>query len=191
MKQKIIDSLRDNIKIKNDLIENHIDVIVDISKKIIKALKKKKKILIFGNGGSAADSQHMAAELVGRFKKEKRPLPVISLNTNTSIITSLANDYGYADIFSKQLEALGGSKDVAIGISTSGNSPNILKAIKLAKEKGLITIGLTGKRGKKLASLCDTTLMVSSFDTPRIQEAHITCIHIICDLIEREFTKDK
>ena len=190
MRQKIIDSLEDNIKIKNDLIKNHIDVIVDISRKIIKALKNKKKILIFGNGGSAADSQHMAAELVGRFKKEKRPLPAISLNTNTSTITSLANDYGYTDIFSKQLEALADIQDVAIGISTSGNSPNILKAIKLAKEKGLITIGLTGERGKKLASLCDTTLMVSSSDTPRIQEAHITCIHIICDLIEREFTKD-
>ena len=186
MKKRIIDSLRENISIKNRLLSGQVETLKDISKKIIDALKKGKKVLVFGNGGSAADSQHMVAELIGRFKKERKSLPAIALTTNTSTISSLANDYGYSLIFSKQIEALGEKGDVALGISTSGNSENVIRAIELAKNNGLITIGLTGQDGGKLAKISDITLSIPSGDTPRIQEAHITCIHIICDLIEGE-----
>lgn len=190
MKEKIINSLKENIKIKNELMQNYIDNILDISYEIIQALKKDKKLLIFGNGGSAADSQHMAAELIGRFKKERKAIPAIALNTNTSTISSLANDYDYSVVFSRQIEALGNEGDIALGISTSGNSANIIEAVKISKEKGLITIGLTGESGGRLAKLCDLVLRVPSNQTPRIQEVHITCIHIICDLIESELYKD-
>ena len=151
---------------------------------IIQSLEKGGKALIFGNGGSAADSQHMAAELVGRFKKERKALPAIALTTNASTITALSNDYTYGISFKRQVEALGKKNDIAIGISTSGNSANVLEALRSAKELGLATIALTGAGGGKLKDLADIPIIVASKDTPRIQEAHILLIHILCELVE-------
>lgn len=144
------------------------------------------KILLMGNGGSAADSQHIAAEIVGRFKKERRGLPAIALTTDTSILTSVGNDYGYEFIFSRQVEALCLPQDVVIGITTSGNSINVVRGIEKAKEIGATTIGMTGGTGGKLTDLCDFNLIMPSNDTPRIQEAHIFVGHSLCDLLEAD-----
>lgn len=143
-------------------------------------------IFWLGNGGSAADSQHLAAELVGRFKKNRRALRSIALSTDTSVLTCVANDYSYEDIFSRQVEALGRSGDAVIGISTSGNSENVIRAIEKAKEMGLSTVSLLGKGGGRSKSLADQTLVVGSDSTARIQEMHILIGHILCDLIEQE-----
>jgi D-sedoheptulose 7-phosphate isomerase len=145
------------------------------------------KILLMGNGGSAADSQHIAAEIVGRYKRERKGLPAIALTTDTSILTSVGNDYGYDYIFSRQVEALCGPLDVVIGLSTSGNSPNVVRAIETAREIGATTIGMTGGSGGKLTALCDFNLVVPSSDTPRIQEAHIFMGHVLCELAEAEY----
>jgi D-sedoheptulose 7-phosphate isomerase len=142
------------------------------------------KILIFGNGGSAADAQHIAAELVNRFQVERSPLAVIALTTDTSVLTSIGNDYDFGEIFAKQLEALGAPDDIAWAISTSGNSLNVIKAVRHAKDVGMFALAMTG-RGGKLAEIADLTLKVDSENTARIQETHITMAHILCDLIER------
>ncbi|HEY0268883.1 MAG TPA: D-sedoheptulose 7-phosphate isomerase [Methyloradius sp.] len=149
-------------------------------------LKRGGKILLMGNGGSAADSQHIAAEIVGRFKKERRGLPSIALTTDTSIITSVGNDYGFEFIFSRQVEALCTPLDLVIGLTTSGNSPNVVRAIETAKEIGATTVGMTGGTGGKLAALCDFSLIMPSSDTPRIQEAHIFVGHSLCELMEAD-----
>lgn len=150
----------------------------------IKALKSNHKILIAGNGGSAADAQHFAAELVGRFIKERKGYAAIALTTDTSILTSVANDYAYNQVFSRQIEALGQEGDVFIGLSTSGNSENIIEAVKLAKQQGLTTIGMLGKDGGKLASLCDVSMVVPFEVTARVQETHGLTVHIMCELVE-------
>ena len=139
-----------------------------------------------GNGGSAADSQHIAAEIVGRYKRERRGMPAIALTTDTSILTSVGNDYGFNHIFSRQVEALCSEGDTVIGISTSGNSANVVAAIEAAKQTGAFTIGMTGANGGKLGELCDLTFAAPSTDTPRIQEAHILVGHILCDIIDAE-----
>lgn len=144
------------------------------------------KILLMGNGGSAADSQHIAAEIVGRYKKERRGLPAIALTTDTSILTSVGNDYGYDYIFARQIEALCSPQDLVIGLTTSGNSANVVRAIETAKEIGAVTVGMTGGTGGKLATLCDFNLIMPSSDTPRIQEAHIFIGHSLCDLLEAD-----
>ena len=149
-------------------------------------LKQGGKILLMGNGGSAADCQHIAAEIVGRYKRERRGLPAIALTTDTSILTSVGNDYGFEFIFSRQVEALCGPLDVVIGLSTSGNSANVVRAIETAKQIGATTVGMTGGSGGKLASLCDFNLIMPSSDTPRIQEAHIFIGHVVCELVEAE-----
>ncbi|MBI4833910.1 MAG: D-sedoheptulose 7-phosphate isomerase [Planctomycetes bacterium] len=154
----------------------------------ITALKRGNKIILFGNGGSAADSQHIAAELIGRFTKDKRhPLPAIALTTNTSLITAIANDYGFDSVFSWQIQALAKKGDVAIAISTSGNSPNVLEAVKLCKKLHVKTIGLTGQDGGKLKDIVDFAFCAPSNTTARIQECHITVGHVICGLIEASF----
>jgi D-sedoheptulose 7-phosphate isomerase len=147
-------------------------------------LKRGNKILLMGNGGSAADSQHIAAEIVGRYKRERRGQPAIALTTDTSTLTSIGNDYGFEFIFSRQVEALCNSLDVVIGISTSGNSVNVVRGIETAKQIGAVTVALTGGSGGKLAALCDYSLTMPSSDTPRIQEAHIFIGHSLCGLIE-------
>ena len=153
----------------------------------LNALKNNKKILIAGNGGSAADAQHFSAELTGRFKKERISLPAIAITTDTSALTAISNDYGYEYVFSRQLEGLGNEGDVFIGISTSGNSQNIINAINKAKEKNIKIITLTGKNGGKMKNLGDINIIIPSNDTPRIQEMHIMVLHMICELIDKGF----
>jgi D-sedoheptulose 7-phosphate isomerase len=145
-----------------------------------------RKILLFGNGGSAADAQHIAAEFVGRFLPDRLPLPAISLATDTSVLTALGNDYGYNAVFSRQIQALGNPEDIAIAISTSGNSPSILEALDVARAKRLFTIGFTGEDGGKMIGRSDVLFRVPSRMTPRIQETHLTLGHVLCELIDRE-----
>ncbi len=183
MKQLILETLQESITVKDRFIKNNIDRIQQGAARIAACLASGHKMLIFGNGGSAADAQHIAAEFVNRFQIERPPLAALALTTDTSIITSIANDYHFDDIFSKQIKALGKKDDIAIGISTSGNSKNVIKAINAAKDLGIFTIGLTG-RGGKLMECSDLVFSVQSSITARIQEAHITLGHILCDLVD-------
>ena len=160
------------------------ELFANIAEHLIRAIRDGKKILWCGNGGSAADSQHLAAELVGRFRRERRAWCSIALTTDTSILTSVANDASFDDLFERQLLAIGRQGDVVLAISTSGNSPNVLQAVCAAGEKGMKTIGLTGKGGGELAGICSLSLIVDSDSTQRIQETHITIGHILCELIE-------
>ena len=152
---------------------------------LVAALADGNKVLVMGNGGSAADAQHLAAEIVGRFKLERRGMPAIALTTDSSILTAVGNDYGFDQIFSRQVEALAGPGDVVIGLSTSGNSPNVHLAMTLAAGLGCRTIGFLGRDGGTIKEVAEVCLTVPSNDTPRIQEGHITLIHILCDLVER------
>ena len=172
----IIRSFRESSRVK----------VVDI---ITQALNEGNKILLFGNGGSAADAQHLAAEFVNRFLIERPPLPAIALSTDTSVITSIANDYDFSEIFSKQIRAIGREGDVAWGISTSGSSPNVLKAFQVAAKVGMTTIAFTGRDGGKIAGTADICLNVSANSTPRIQEAHITAGHVICEMVDYRLFK--
>jgi D-sedoheptulose 7-phosphate isomerase len=153
------------------------------------ALGSGNKLLIMGNGGSAADAQHFAAEIIGRFKLERPALPAIALTTDSSILTAIGNDYGFEAVFSRQVEGLGRPGDVVFGISTSGNSPNVLAALAKARELGCRTVALLGRDGGTIKSVADISLIVPSDDTPRIQEGHVTIIHIICDLLEKRLFK--
>lgn len=152
----------------------------------VAALRAGNKLLVMGNGGSAADAQHFVAEIVGRFKMERKALPAIALTTDTSILTAIGNDYGYDLVFKRQVEAHARPGDVVVGISTSGNSPNVLQALTLAREMGCRTMGLLGKDGGAIKGVSDIDLTVRYDDTPRVQEGHITIIHIICDLVEKK-----
>ena len=163
-----------------------VTTVAKVSKILITALKQRNKVLLFGNGGSAADAQHIAAELVGRFAFDRPALPALALSVNSSCVTAIGNDYGFDQVFSRQIEALARAGDVAIGITTSGNSPNVLRAMSTAKKMGLPTIGLTGQAGGKLKSAVDHCICVPSNETPRIQECHILIGHIISELVERE-----
>ena len=165
---------------------------IEIAAKLcINSLKNGNKILIFGNGGSAADAQHIAAELVGRYKTERKGLSAIALTTDTSAITSIANDYGYLHVFDRQVEALANEGDVVIGISTGGASTNVISALRLANDLGCKTIGFSGRDGGKFNALCDVNLIAIAQDTPRIQEMHILFGHTLCHLIELEFSSSK
>jgi len=166
--------------------EQMLPAIVEVAAKLSAILSNGGKLLICGNGGSAADAQHFAAELVGRFEKERRGLPAIALTTDTSNLTAIGNDYGFDRIFSRQVEALASSADVLIGISTSGNSENVLQAMSQAKQLGCLTCSLTGRDGGKIAQQVDLSLNVPVARTARVQEAHLTIIHILCELIEAE-----
>jgi D-sedoheptulose 7-phosphate isomerase len=159
--------------------------ITRLAERLIETFRIGNKLLIMGNGGSAADAQHFAGEIVSRFRMERPGLPAIALSTDTSIITAIGNDYGFERIFSRQIEALATPGDAVIGISTSGNSPNVRKALEAAQQAGCTTIGLLGKDGGNIKDLCDIPLIIPSNDTPRVQEAHIAIIHILCDLIEQ------
>ena len=185
MRDRIKDILLESIQVKEEILRSKIGHILEIADLVIECLKKNGKVLIFGNGGSASDSQHIAAELVGRFKKDRTALAAIALTVNTSIITSLANDYSYDIIFARQIEALGQKNDVAIGISTSGKAKNVAAGLRQAKKMGIRTVALTGGDGGDIASLAEVSLIVPSRVTARVQEAHITIGHIICELIEQ------
>jgi D-sedoheptulose 7-phosphate isomerase len=183
--EKIIAELQNSVEIKKKVIEENVTTINTMVQTILRALKAGNKVILFGNGGSAADSQHIAAELVNKFRQDRNALPAIALTTDTSILTSIANDYSFEYVFSRQIEALGEKGDVAIGISTSGNSPNVLTGIRTARERGIITIGFTGQNGGKLKEAADMCFQVPSQSTPRIQEVHITVAHAICVIIEK------
>lgn len=185
MKEKIIQAFRESAEVKVRFIQMKSEALGQMVKMVVEAFKSGNKILLFGNGGSAADAQHIAAEFVNRFLIERPPLPAIALTTDTSVLTSISNDYGYADTFSKQIKALGREGDVAIGISTSGASPNVIKAIKVSKEMGLKTVGLSGGDGGELAKLVDIALVVDSQSIPRIQEVHITIGHVLCEMVDQ------
>jgi D-sedoheptulose 7-phosphate isomerase len=185
MKKIIRAILEASITAKRDCIESNIDNILKAVDLLAACFSGGNKVLIFGNGGSAADAQHLAAEFVNRFQIERPPLAAIALTTDTSILTSIGNDYHFEDIYSKQVAALGHKGDIAWGISTSGNSANVVKAIKSARKIGMATIGMTG-RGGQLAACADLVFAVPSDTTARIQESHITVGHILCDLLERK-----
>ena len=185
MKEEIAQIFRESADLKLRFIRQNADVLVQVVRMIVAAFKSGNKVLLFGNGGSAADAQHMAGEFVNRFLIERPPLPAISLTTDTSVLTSISNDYGYADSFSKQVKALGKEGDVAIGISTSGAAANVIKAVKVAREMGLKTVGLSGRDGGELAKNVDVAIVVDSPVTPRIQEVHITIGHVICEMVDR------
>ena len=189
MKKLITTGLQESIRVKEGLLQTHILVIQDAASILIEAIKKGKKILFFGNGGSASDSQHLAAEFVGRYEKERRALPCIALTTDTSILTAVGNDYGFEKIFERQIEALGNAGDVAIGMSTSGNSKNVLLGIKKAKDKGLKTIGFSGRDGGELKKIVDLSIHIPTLKTSRIQEAHITIGHLLCECVDEAITK--
>jgi D-sedoheptulose 7-phosphate isomerase len=180
--------INEEIRVQSELI-NQADKLAKIAELIINAYSSGKKVILFGNGGSAADAQHIAAEFLGKFCLDRKPLPAEALNVNTSTLTAIGNDFGFDQVFARQIEALGNYGDIAIGISTSGNSPNILEAIKAAKRKGLLTIGLTGISGGKLKEAAQHCICVPSNDTPRIQEAHILIGHILCELVEKSLTE--
>ncbi|MDD2271934.1 MAG: D-sedoheptulose 7-phosphate isomerase [Desulfuromonadaceae bacterium] len=160
-------------------------LIVEMVELMVDTFQRGGKVLVMGNGGSAADAQHFVAEIVGRFKMERRGLPALALSTDTSILTAIGNDYGFDRVFSRQVEAQASPGDLVVGISTSGNSPNVLLALQLARETGCRTVGLLGKDGGSIKDVCDLALIVPTNDTPRVQEAHITIIHIVCDLLEK------
>lgn len=185
MKDEIMKTFRESADLKVRFIRQNAEVLGQAVGMVVEAFKAGNKVLLFGNGGSAADAQHIAAEFVNRYQIERPPLPAIALTTDTSILTSISNDYGYIDSFSKQVKALGKEGDVAIGISTSGTAANVIKAIKAAKEMGLKTISLTGGDGGDLAKLTDIALVVDSPITPRIQEVHITIGHVLCEMVDR------
>ena len=183
--EKIIQkALRESIGVKEDFIKENTTKITFFAEKIALALTSDRKLLLCGNGGSAADAQHIAAEFINRYELERPPLPAIALTTDTSILTSVGNDYSFNEIFSKQIKALGVEGDVLLAISTSGNSTNIIEAVKAAKSLGIFTVGLTGGEGGQLASLVDLSLVVKSSVTARIQETHILVGHIICELVD-------
>jgi D-sedoheptulose 7-phosphate isomerase len=189
MKEFIKNQIKTSYEVKQKIYgdEELINLIVEVGNRLIEIYKNGNKLLIAGNGGSAADAQHIAGELVSKFYFDRPALPAIALTTDTSIITAIGNDYGYEKLFSRQIEANGVKGDAFLGISTSGNSKNIIEGLKVAKEKRLLTIGLTGESGGKIKEFCDYCICVPSKETPRIQEAHILVGHILCSVIEEAF----
>jgi D-sedoheptulose 7-phosphate isomerase len=184
LRKKVEDSLAESAFVKLLLMQRQAGVIEQIGVRLTKVLRAGRQIFLFGNGGSAADAQHIAAELEARFLRERRALPCHALTTNTSTLTAIGNDYGYERIFARQLEAYCRRGDAAVGISTSGNSPNVLEGIKQARSAGALTVGLTNEKGGKLKGLVDLCLCVPSTDTQRVQECHLAVGHILCDIIE-------
>jgi D-sedoheptulose 7-phosphate isomerase len=180
----IANALKENLRIKEDFIKKNTSKLIEVAQCLSNAFRNARKLMICGNGGSAADSQHIAAEFVNKFQLDRSPLPALALTTDTSILTSVANDYRYEDVFSKQIEALGVKGDILLAISTSGRSPSVLSAIRTARKKGLYTVGFLGRDGGDMLKLVDLPLLVESDHTPRIQEVHILAGHLICELVE-------
>jgi len=188
LENEIISIFEESANLKKEFVYEYAEDIVNLGILIGKRLKLGNKLLICGNGGSAADSQHFAAEVVGRFEKERKGFSAIALTTDTSALTAIGNDYGYDKVFSRQVEALGQKGDILIGISTSGNSKNVIEAVKVAKGLGIFTVGLLGKDGGQLKDLVDKAFIVRSNNTARIQEVHITFIHAICRVLDLYLT---
>src|SRR3990170_1486099 len=184
MEETILKRFKESSEVKDLFLKENLSKLINVIKLTAQAFEKGNKLFFFGNGGSAADAQHLAAEFVNRYLMERPPLPAIALTTDTSILTSVSNDVTFNEIFAKQLKALGKKGDVAVGLSTSGNSPNVVRAIETAKEMGMKTVAFTGMDGGKLTKKADITLLVPSSSTPRIQEAHILIGHILCEMVE-------
>ena len=186
MKSEIEKSLNESIGVKSEVLSNSVETIARIATMAVDALRDGHSLYFMGNGGSAADAQHISGELVGRYKKDRKSLPVLALTTDTSVLTAISNDFGYDYCFEKQIEAFARKDDVVFGLSTSGNATNVINALKLAGKIGAKTIGFTGRDGGMIKDIVDICLMVPSSDTPRIQECHITIGHILCSIIENE-----
>ena len=186
--EKVISAINNSINVKRRIIEDKalLETILKVAEEIVLAFKNDKKVLFCGNGGSAADAQHLAAELSGKFYLDREPLFAEALHVNTSYLTAAANDYSYDEVYSRLVKAKGKKGDILIGISTSGNSKNIIKAIEVANNIGVVTVGMTGETGGEMKDVCKYLINVPSKDTPRIQEAHIMIGHIICETVERE-----
>lgn len=180
----VVKSLEESHEVRQRVLER-IEEVVQIGELFVRVLEGGKTVFLFGNGGSAADAQHIAAELVGRFAGDRRSLPAVALTVNTSNLTAVANDYGYQYVFSRQIEGLARQGDLAVGISTSGNSPNVLEGVKAAREKGCITVGLTGEDGGRLKDLVDCCFKAPARKPSRIQEVHILVGHILCEIVEQ------
>tara|TARA_X000000950_G_C13914462_1_gene660309 strand:- start:1623 stop:2210 length:588 start_codon:yes stop_codon:yes gene_type:complete len=189
----VVKNFKDSVNLKQKILtdENVLNVIVDVSKIMIKTFKNGGKLLFCGNGGSAADAQHLAAEFSGRYYFDRPPLYAEALHVNTSYITAVANDYSYNEVFSRIVNAMGSKNDVLIALSTSGNSYNVINALKMAKSKGLLTVGLTGKGGGKMKSFCDFIIEIPSSNTPRIQECHMLIGHSLCEIVENKLFQKK
>jgi len=186
LKNQIASIFEESVKVKTAFAQKYADMTAEVVERLAKTFAGGNKLLLFGNGGSSTDASHIAAEFVNRFKLERPPLPAIALNTDMAVITSISNDYDYSEIFAKQMKALGVEGDMALGISTSGTSPNVIKGLTAARDLGIVTVGLTGaaKEGGRMPSVCDYTFIVPSTDTARIQETHITLGHVICQLVD-------
>lgn len=184
MKEKILKAFEESVSVKQDFIKENIERVIEVSKLLSDSFNNGNKLITFGNGGSAADASHIAGEFVNRFKKERPGLPAIALNTDTAVLTSIANDYDFSEVFARQIKALAQEGDVVIAISTSGNSPNILKGVDAAKKKKLKIIVFTGTKGDKLAAKADYAFTIPSSNTPRIQETYITLGHVLCQMVE-------
>lgn len=184
MEDYIVKIFKESNRVKDAFVNENLGKLANIVNVVTNALKAGNKILIFGNGGSAADAQHLAAEFVNRFIIERPPLPAIALTTDSSILTSISNDYDFTELFSKQIRAIGMPGDIAWGISTSGSSANVLKGFEVAKKMGLITVAFTGKDGGSIAKAADFSIIVPSSVTARIQEVHITAGHAVCELVD-------
>jgi D-sedoheptulose 7-phosphate isomerase len=192
MRDTITRAFAESIRVKQAFLRENLDTLVKAIDKIVTAFKTGNKLLLFGNGGSAADAQHIAAEFVNRFLIERPPLPAIALTTDSSVLTSVANDYDYSEVFAKQINALGKEGDVALAISTSGNSANVLAGIDACQERRITTIGLSGGKGGKMVGKVDLLLLVSEGqNSARIQETHILVGHIICDLVDQQLFPSK
>ncbi len=184
MKELVLNAFEESADVKRRFVAEYADHIVLVAQLLIRAIQEGHKVLLFGNGGSSTDASHIAAEFVGRYHRDRSPYPAIALATDMAAVTCIGNDYGYDEIFSRQVRAHGRKGDVAIAISTSGNSPNVLRGAEAARECGLVTVGWTGGKGGKLAGLVDHAFIVPSTVTARIQESHITLGHVLCELID-------
>ncbi len=186
MKDAIIRNFEESARVKTAFARENADRIAEVVRLIARAFRDGRKVILFGNGGSATDASHIAAEFVNRFLIDRPPLPAVALNTDPAVMTSIGNDFGFDQLFSKQLSALGQKGDVVIAISTSGNSANVIRALEVAKAKGLRTVVLTGGTGGRMANMADHTFIVPTKHTPHIQETHITLGHTICQLVDEE-----
>lgn len=183
-RERIVQMFEESAEIKRRFAENSADQILVVADAIVQSFREERKMLLFGNGGSASDASHIAAEFVGRYQRDRSALPAIALATDMALLTSISNDYDYSDIFARQVAAYGQKGDIALAISTSGNSPNVLKGTKMARTRGLVTVALTGMDGGQLAKLVDHAFMIPSVVTARIQECHITLGHVLCEIVE-------
>ncbi|HEY4901944.1 MAG TPA: D-sedoheptulose 7-phosphate isomerase [Candidatus Sulfotelmatobacter sp.] len=188
MRALIQERIQSSIATKQKLLADSVfeEQVALVAAKIVESLRRGGKVFFFGNGGSAADAQHLAAEFTGRYLKERRPLPALALSVNSSSLTAIGNDYGFEQVFARQLEALGKEGDVAVGITTSGNSPNVVKALEMARTKSIFAVALTGAAGEKADKVADCAICIPSKETPRIQECHILTGHLICEIVEAE-----